>query len=125
MRTATAVVELLRSLTGTPLLIVIEDCHWLDAASWDLLNRVHQELAEAALLLTTRPLRRRETRGPRGTGIGIGGRLLRLERIPAEAARRLAGDRFGVTELPEDLAALIEAKAEGHPLHRGARLLAA
>ena len=42
--------------------------------------------------------------------------LLRLERIPADAARRLAGDRFGVTDLPEGLAGLIEAKAEGHPL---------
>ena len=55
MRTASAVVELLRSLAEVPLLIVMEDCHWLDAASWDLLNQVHQELPGAALLLTTRP----------------------------------------------------------------------
>ena len=116
MRTATAVVELLRSLTGTPLLIVIEDCHWLDAASWDLLNQVHQELAEAALVLTTRPFTGERPAVLEELVSASEGSLLRLERIPAEAARRLAGDRFGVAELPEDLAALIEAKAEGHPL---------
>ena len=116
MRTATAVMELLRSLTGTPLLIVIEDCHWLDAASWDLLNQVHQELAEAALVLTTRPFTGERPAVLEELVSASEGSLLRLERIPAEAARRLAGDRFGVAELPEDLAALIEAKAEGQPL---------
>ena len=115
-RTATAVVELLRTLAGAPLLIVIEDCHWLDAASWDLLNRVHQELAEAALLLTTRPFAGERPGVLEELVSASEGDLLRLERIPAEAARRLAGDRFGVAQLPEDLAALIEAKAEGHPL---------
>ena len=116
MRTATAVVELLRSLTEAALLIVIEDCHWLDAASWDLLNQVHQELAEAALLLTTRPFTGERHAVLEELVSASEGSLMRLERIPAEAARRLAGDRFGVAELPEDLAALIESKAEGHPL---------
>jgi class 3 adenylate cyclase/tetratricopeptide (TPR) repeat protein len=116
MRTATAVVELLRSLVEAPLLIVMEDCHWLDAASWDLLRAVHQELPEAALLLTTRPAVGERPEVLEELVATSEGRLLRLERIPADAARRLAGDRFGVTELPDRLAGLIEAKAEGHPL---------
>ena len=116
LRTATAVVELLRSLAGVPLLIVMEDCHWLDAASWDLLNQVHQELPETALLLTNRPTvgERHEVLEALIAAPDVD--LLRLERIPADAARRLASDRFGVIDLPEGLAGLIEAKAEGHPL---------
>ena len=95
---------------------MMEDCHWLDAASWDLLNQVHQELPETALLLTTRPTvgERHEVLEALIAAPDVD--LLRLERIPADAARRLASDRFGVIDLPEGLAGLIEAKAEGHPL---------
>ncbi len=116
MRTATAVVELLRPLAVAPLLIVIEDCHWLDAASLDLLKQIHEELTGAALLLTTRPFVGERPAVLEDLISASEGGLLRLERIPVEAARQLAGDRFGVAEMPEDLAAMIEAKAEGHPL---------
>ena len=38
-----------------PLILVLEDCHWMDSASWRLLVRVAQDHPSALLVLTTRP----------------------------------------------------------------------
>ena len=38
-----------------PLLLILEDLHWIHAASWALLHTVRREVEPLALLLTTRP----------------------------------------------------------------------
>ena len=35
--------------------LVLEDCHWMDSASWRLLLRVAQDYPEALIVLTSRP----------------------------------------------------------------------
>ncbi len=100
-----------------PLLLVIEDAHWLDSASWALLRLVVDLVRPALVVVTARPpgddapaeyhqLRQaRET-----THLALGG--MADEEIAAVAARRL-----GAASLPEPAAALITARAEGHPLY--------
>jgi hypothetical protein len=55
---ADATAELLYSLieeTAGPLLIVLEDCHWMDSASFRLVEMVLARLSRVLLVLSTRP----------------------------------------------------------------------
>src|SRR5690606_26416357 len=47
--------ETLSLCAPRPTVIVLEDCHWMDSASWRLLVPVAQDLPNALLVLTSRP----------------------------------------------------------------------
>jgi class 3 adenylate cyclase/tetratricopeptide (TPR) repeat protein len=100
---------------GAPMLLVLEDAHWLDSASWALVARTSQFLPNALILLTSRPLDgdpnddyRRILDAPKTT-------RMHLERLAPDAIRTIVCQRLGVESLPEKVAELITRKAEGHP----------
>jgi class 3 adenylate cyclase/tetratricopeptide (TPR) repeat protein len=96
----------------TPLVLVFEDLHWLDSVSEDLLARISdiEEPVQLLILHTRRPEYRPSWAGkPRVTG-------LPLEPLSARETSRIAQARLGVDDLPEALAKLISAKAEGNAL---------
>jgi class 3 adenylate cyclase/tetratricopeptide (TPR) repeat protein len=109
--------ELLQSLTQagsrlTPTIIVFEDLHWLDSASETLLAKMVgiDEPLQLLILHTRRPEyappwagRTRVTR-------------MSIEPLSARETARIAGARLGVDQIPEALAKLIAAKAEGNAL---------
>jgi len=97
-----------------PLLIVLEDVHWLDSAAWTLARRLGQELP-ALLVLTTRPPTEPLPDAYRQLRDGTTTRWLHLAPLPAEDILALVGARLGVTSLPEPVAVLIQTKAEGNP----------
>lgn len=110
-------IDLLRGVLGAaPAVIVLEDAHWLDSASWSLAEAVQREVAPLLLVVSTRPLGepyptaecRRLLEQP-------GTRRLRLTPLAAEDALDLVCQRLGVPAIPEALARLILDKAEGHP----------
>ena len=49
----------------TPLLIVLDDCQWMDSASWELVRAVNRGVAPVMIVLLTRPMP--EAPSPKGT----------------------------------------------------------
>jgi class 3 adenylate cyclase/tetratricopeptide (TPR) repeat protein len=89
-----------------PTAILVEDTHWLDDASQLVLARLAQPGPRPWLVVTTR----------RPSGVPLGTRLLELEPLDPDDARRLALLAAGDTPLPEaDLTALTE-RAAGNAL---------
>ena len=120
-----------------PVILLVEDFHWLDASSADLLDALRSELdgARLLLLLTTRPERRPGWEVPDGVGTGgasadrasadgastggvsTGGDACVIELAPltsAHADAMLGGLVGGGTELAP-LRALVTARADGTP----------
>ena len=92
--------------------LLLEDLHWIDSASEDLLLRiVDREPASPLVILHTR----RPEYAPAWAGrAGV----VELPMAPLSSAEtlRIAQFRFGVDDLPEPLAQLIVEKAEGNAL---------
>lgn len=97
-----------------PFVLIVEDAHWLDSASWTLLEGVSRVVPSLLLVLTTRPL---EDPPPQYRRIRERAttRHLALEAMPRDDATALVATRLGVETLPEAVAELILAKAEGNP----------
>jgi class 3 adenylate cyclase len=56
--------EVITLLSPKPMILVLEDCHWMDSASWRLLQRVAVDNPAALILLTSRPqIQRQELDG--------------------------------------------------------------
>jgi class 3 adenylate cyclase/tetratricopeptide (TPR) repeat protein/energy-coupling factor transporter ATP-binding protein EcfA2 len=47
--------DVIRRTAGDRFLLVLEDCHWMDSASWRLVERVARDVPRALLVLTSRP----------------------------------------------------------------------
>ncbi|MBI1880880.1 MAG: AAA family ATPase [Chloroflexi bacterium] len=104
-----------------PLLVVIEDAHWLDSASWALLQQVQQEVKPLLLVMAARPMldaRSGEAAVPaeyRQLAADAHSQFLKLMTLPPTDILTLVCQRLGVTTLPEPVANFIQARAEGHP----------
>jgi class 3 adenylate cyclase/tetratricopeptide (TPR) repeat protein len=96
-------------------ILIIEDAHWLDSASWSLITVVIQRVARLLVILTTRPVAQ-----PIPPAYGPFLQDPRLTRIflaplPAENVTALVAQRLGVASLPPTVAAFIQEKAQGNP----------
>jgi class 3 adenylate cyclase len=96
----------------TPLILAFEDLHWLDSASEDLLAKIVaiDEPLRLLILHTRRP----EYVPPWASGACVS--RLAMEPLSARETTRIAEARLGVDHLPEALAKLIAAKADGNAL---------
>ena len=93
-------------------MLLLEDLHWIDSASEDLLMRIVGR--EPALPLIILHTRRPEYHPPWAARPGVA--ELRLAPLSSSETLRIAQIRFGVDKLPETLARLIVDKAEGNAL---------
>ncbi len=95
-----------------PMIMVFEDLHWLDSASGDLLAKIIdiEEPLQLLILHTRRP----EYNPPWAGQAHV--TQLPMEPLSARETARIAEARLGVEQLPEALAKLIAAKAEGNAL---------
>ncbi len=96
----------------SPVVMVIEDLHWIDSGSEEVLGKIVDSQAKLRLLLL-------HTRRPEYTPAWLDRTVvtkLRLEPLPTGDIRRLAQARLGVEVLPEALARQVTEKAEGNPL---------
>jgi DNA-binding NtrC family response regulator/predicted ATPase len=111
-RTFEALRELLVRLSGRdPLVLVVEDLHWIDRTSEEFLAFVVEAISGARVLLVTthRP-------GPRPPWLDRSwATQLALEPLGREDSRSVVLDVLGGDALPEALEAAILAKAEGNP----------
>lgn len=109
-------------LKNSPALLILEDAHWLDTSSWALTLALSQWLAPRpafglpiVLVIASRPLPEPVPLEYRRLLELPTTRHLPLTPLPPADSLALARQRLGVTELPEAVAALIQARAEGHP----------
>jgi class 3 adenylate cyclase len=105
----------LRSADDGPLLIVIEDLHWLDASTLDLVALLVADLSASPiyLLMTTRP----GVQPPWPQSAPVTQlQLARLDAVAIDALIAHASARAGRTLAPRE-AALIAARSEGVPLY--------
>jgi class 3 adenylate cyclase/tetratricopeptide (TPR) repeat protein len=109
--------EAIRALTMAasqrrPQMIVIEDLHWIDQTSEDYLAFFVDSLANIPVLLVTtcRP----------GYAVRWADRTwftgIALDLLTENGTAAMLAARFGVSDLPPSLAALVHQKAEGNPL---------
>ncbi len=96
-------------------LIVLEDGHWLDSASWAMLQAVAQRLPSVFLVLVIRPLGESPPAEFRQLMQHPGLVHIPLTTMPAEDILTLISQRLGVRDLPGPVADLILTKAQGNP----------
>jgi class 3 adenylate cyclase len=113
LRTRELLQQLLEARCGlSPLVMVIEDLHWMDSVSEELLSKIVASEAKLPLLLLHS---RRPEYVPAWLGRAVVTKL-HLEPLPADAIGRLAQARLGVEALPAALARQVTEKADGNPL---------
>ncbi|MGH9167493.1 MAG: adenylate/guanylate cyclase domain-containing protein [Acidimicrobiia bacterium] len=101
------------AMSDRPGLVLLDDVHWADQSSLDLLGFLLEQLAAVPLMLVLAyrpgfdPIARAELRASHT--------LLRLEPLTPEESLDLAQGFLGVTELPGDLERLLTTRAEGNP----------
>jgi hypothetical protein len=98
-----------------PLLVVLEDAHWLDSASWALASLVPTRVRPLLMVLAMRPLADPLPEECRPLIEGADAHRLHLDALPSEDTRALVCERLGISTLPEPVAALIEQRAGGNP----------
>jgi class 3 adenylate cyclase/tetratricopeptide (TPR) repeat protein len=96
-------------------LVVLDDAHWMDSSSWELAVAVQRRVTRLLLVLSTRPPGEAATPEYRQLRESPGTVHLLLERMPHEDVLTLVRQRLGVRQLPPQVAALIQDRAEGHP----------
>ncbi len=95
--------------------VVLEDAHWLDSASWALALDVVRHVRPILLVISTRP---REPSSGAFAQLQTmpGTRSLRLGPVSGEEIKTMVCRRLGVAQLPTTLESLIIARAGGHPM---------
>jgi class 3 adenylate cyclase/tetratricopeptide (TPR) repeat protein len=98
-----------------PLVIVIEDAHWLDSSSWALAQRIGALSESLLFVLVTRPIGEQVPQEfQQIVNLPTTKRLV-LGPLESDDALELVKQRLGAKELPESVANLIKEKAEGNP----------
>jgi class 3 adenylate cyclase/tetratricopeptide (TPR) repeat protein len=101
----------LRESQVQPLLVVVEDLHWIDSETQALLDEVVESLPAARLLLLVNY--RPEYRRPWGTRTSY--TQVRLDPLPRETAEQLLGALLGSDAALDPLQGALIARTEGNP----------
>jgi class 3 adenylate cyclase/tetratricopeptide (TPR) repeat protein len=103
-----------RAAALEPMAVAIEDVHWADESSLDLLNAMASTMLKARpvlLLLSTRPAGAERLCLPPELTIRI-----ELAALPQSAATQLVEGATGMPNIPQALAKLLYQKSSGNPL---------
>jgi predicted ATPase/class 3 adenylate cyclase len=107
----------------SPLLLVLEDCHWIDPLSHDLLEVIGHTVAELPVLmvLAYRPPQVQRIAGPRVSRLAHFSEL-QLATLAPEDIEELAHSKIkqlygGQTVVSSDLIAQLAARTEGNPFY--------
>ena len=104
-----------RLASAAPLLLLLEDAHWLDSASWALTLAISRTVQPILMVISTRPLNDPVPAEYRALLANPNLEQINLDSQPAEEISHLICHRLGVRALPEPLAHVILQKAEGNP----------
>ena len=124
---AGAVLDLVRACLrsgggASPLVLVLDDLHWSDTASLELVTHVASLTSDEPLLLVV--VMRPDKKAPSWTLLdrlrgSLPGGFVQIELPPLEAAatRRLLENLLHVNDLPEGVRSRILARSEGNPFY--------
>jgi class 3 adenylate cyclase/tetratricopeptide (TPR) repeat protein len=114
--TRTLLLELLQAVTDpSPRLLILEDAHWMDSASWALALAVSQHVCPLLLVIVARPFPEAVPASYRQLRESAGTQQLHLEGLSAHETMMLVCQRLNVTTLPDPVATLIREKTQGNP----------
>jgi class 3 adenylate cyclase/tetratricopeptide (TPR) repeat protein len=105
--------QFLHRVLMMPTLLVVEDAHWMDDASRELLRHLVASAEPRPWLLT---ITRRPDSDPFLNGGGSGHRLLELSALPSADASRLALAAAGELALSQELLGEVAERSGGNPL---------
>jgi class 3 adenylate cyclase len=109
--------DLLRSATGSgPVLLVLEDGHWMDSASWELAESAVREARNLLLVICLRPMSERPPPCKRMLE-DISTTVVRLDVLDDAETLGLVCRLLDVDSLPSEVASFIHRQAEGHPFY--------
>ena len=109
-------VELLQcTAQRQPLLLVFEDAHWMDSASWAVTLLASKRVAQLLLVVVTRPPGEAAPPEYRRLVQAPGTEQLKLDALSPDETVALVCQGLGVTSLSAPVAALIQERAGGHP----------
>ncbi len=113
----TLLVNLLQfSTTRKPLVLILDDVHWMDSASWEALLNVVQQVPRALIVLGSRPVALTDAPEALKTLLQLPEtETIRLERMHPDECVALVARRLKVDSLPDAAAELIRQRGEGHP----------
>jgi len=107
------------SATDQPLVILLDDVHWLDSLSWEMAIASARAFVRhpVLMLLTHRPFGSVEPPGITTLSGLAGTKRLSLGALPAEAMSQLAAEQLGVAvdQLPAVVSELVTERSEGNP----------
>jgi class 3 adenylate cyclase len=113
LRTRDILQELLRARCQlSPVLMILEDLHWIDRASEEVLGRIIN--GDSAMPLMIASTHRPEYRPPWLDGLAV--RQLLLQPLSTSETLQIVEARLGRNRLPEALARLIAKRVEGNAL---------
>ncbi len=104
-----------RAAAAVPLVLVVEDAHWLDSASWTLLQALAARRAPVVVIATSRPLDAKARASLSQWQDAAGTQVLDLGPLSREASAELMRRKLGVSALTDGVEALVHARAAGHP----------
>ncbi len=105
---------LAREASARPTMVVLEDAHWFDSASWSLVLQVRRMVSSVLVVLTMRPVFDASA-DPLG-GLRGDATTLHLNPLSIDDAIDLVKERTGAARVTEPVAALVRQRAEGNPL---------
>jgi class 3 adenylate cyclase/tetratricopeptide (TPR) repeat protein len=100
---------------SAPHLLIIEDAHWLDSASWVLLRLVSREVPSLLIVTVMRPVHDPVQPDLARMLARPNVQSLSLESLPASEIDSLICYRLNVAALPPEVSRFIRDRAEGHP----------
>ena len=98
-----------------PLVVVLEDAHWLDSASWRLARELQRSVHPLLLMVGSRPPGEGQLNEYQELLQTAGAWHLRLGVLSLSDIEELLQHWLGVTEVPRAVIDLIHHQAEGHP----------
>lgn len=96
-------------------MLVVEDAHWLDSASWALLSQVRDRVRPLLIVVATRPPEEPVPLDYRALIADPATTVLTLESLAPVETLALVRDRLGATSLPAVVSELLLARGGGNP----------
>jgi class 3 adenylate cyclase/tetratricopeptide (TPR) repeat protein len=106
-----------RRLRRTPLLLILEDAHWMDTSSWALTRTLTQQADTILVLIATRPLPEPFPQDYEQLLAADQTQHLHLCGLSHAETEAFICQQLGATAIPAAVTDFVYAKAEGHPLY--------
>ncbi len=101
--------------TNLPMVLVLEDAHWLDSASWSLALAASQTITPLLLIVSTQPLTEPLAREYQQLLRQPHAQRLLLTALDAEASRQLIAAQLNVAYVADEVLELVQHHARGNP----------